>query len=299
VSGLAANRFFLAVVSPNKSRLVVREWLEQGVESVREHLKRYIDALQIIHPDGRGKWFPPAYAILEAMRSVTSHRRRTEERPRLPQIGPDVMHKLIRCIYAGQTPPGVLLTKAIRCFRVPDPPPDSQDQGERQMRRRMAMAGAMKLVLTHNKSPEERRAMEELKTEHDGRSEYKQKAPYLCGCLLAVLEAVQRRASSSGRGVNTTLVDRFYGAASTAPAMVFANLLNMATKAHLPKLRREGKELFRTSSSGGESIKISDLMVDLCEALDKAGGFPPPLAPEEQAQFALGFYHQRAELRTR
>jgi len=130
----------------------------------------------------------------------------------------------------------------------------------------------------------------------DKPSDYKTRSPYLCGRLLAVLEAIQRRASSSGRGVNTTLVDRFYGAASTAPASVFANLINMATKAHLPKLRREGKELFRTRHSGDRAVNINELLAEVCDALNEAGGFPPPLTPEEQGQFALGFYHQRAEL---
>ena len=136
--------------------------------------------------------------------------------------------------------------------------------------------------------------MEQLMSEKA--SDYKTRSPYLCGRLLAVLEATQRRASSSGRGVNSTLVDRFYGAASTAPASVFANLVNMATKAHLPKLRREGKELFRTRSSGEKAVNINELLTDVCDMINEAGGFPSPLKPEEQAQFALGFYHQRAEL---
>ncbi len=137
--------------------------------------------------------------------------------------------------------------------------------------------------------------MEKLRPEDDSRSDYKQKAPYNCGVLLAILEEIQRRASSSGHGVNATLVDRFYGAASTAPATIFANLISMATKAHLPKLRRENKELLRVRSQE-DAININDLMAETCKAIDEAGGFPPPLKPEEQAQFALGFYHQHADL---
>jgi CRISPR-associated protein Csd1 len=163
------------------------------------------------------------------------------------------------------------------------------------MLRRMAMAAAMKLVLTYQYR-KEHLAMKQLKTEQDSGSDYKKQAPYNCGVLLALLEAAQRRASSSGRGVNTTLVDRFYGAASTAPASVFANLINMATKAHLPKLKRENKELFKIKSQPEQLININDMIGDACDAINEAGGFPPPLTPEEQAQFALGFYHQRAEL---
>jgi CRISPR-associated protein Csd1 len=161
------------------------------------------------------------------------------------------------------------------------------------MLRRMAMAAAMKLVLTYQKDGKEQRAMEQSETEHDAASDYKRNAPYNCGRLLAILEAAQR--GPYGKGVNTTLVDRFYGAASTAPASVFANLINMATKAHLPKLRKEGKELFRVRSRENP-VNINDLMTEACDAINATGGFPPPLKPHQQAEFALGFYHQRAEL---
>ena len=58
---------------------------------------------------------------------------------------------------------------------------------------------------------------------------------YLCGRLLAVLDAIQSRALNNP---NTTIVDRFYGSASSAPASVFGTLLHGA-QAHLSKLRKD------------------------------------------------------------
>lgn len=293
-SVLPANRFYLAVLSPNKSRLVVREWLDTDVEFVRQNVKRYMDALRIVHPDGRGIWSPPLKGLLESLNSYTSLHQKTKEKPRL-QLGPDVMQKMIRCIYKGTSPPQTILARATRCYRIPDPSTDDWNQRDRQMRRRMSMVAAMKLILTYNSTQMEQQAMEQFKTENDDQSVFKQQAPYNCGALLAILEAIQRRASSSGRGVNTTLVDRFYGSASTAPASVFANLISMATKAHLPKLRRENKEFFKVRHQE-ESININDLLTEVCDKITTAGGFPPPLKPEQQAEFALGFYHVRAFL---
>ena len=60
---------------------------------------------------------------------------------------------------------------------------------------------------------------------------------YLCGRLLAVLEAIQTEAAKP-RKLNSTIVDRFYGTASSAPASVFSTLLRLA-RAHLGKLRKE------------------------------------------------------------
>ncbi len=296
---LPDNRFYLAVLSPNKSRLVVREWLEMDIRPVKDNLKKYINAVQIIHPEGLGVWWPPVGGILEALRSYTSVMQKSTEGPRIAALGPDIIRKLIRCMYQGTPPPDALLVRALRCFRVPDPSTEDsglgREQYKRQLLRRMSMASAMKLILTHG-NEEESKAMEQLVTYYDKSSSYKKGAAYNCGRLLAVLEAIQRRASSSSRGVNTTLVDRFYGAASTAPATVFANLINMATKAHLPKLRRDGKELFKVRSQE-ELLNIGDLLAEICRIIDDAGGFPPPLHPKEQAVFALGFYHQRADLK--
>lgn len=292
---LPTNRFYFAVFSPNKSRLVVREWIEADITSVQENIKLYIEALKIIHPDGRDVWWPPLPTLLKALCAYTSSRKENDEKPRL-QIGPDMTRKLIRCIYTGTPPPEALLTQALRCFRVPDPPTDDRKQKERQMLRRMALAAAMKLVLTYQKE-KEAEAMVELKPKSGPDSMYKEDAPYNSGVLLAILEQIQRRASSSGRGVNATLVDRFYGAASTAPMTVFANLIGMATKAHLPKLRRERKELVKVRSAV-ESVNINDLMEEACRSINAAGGFPAVLTIEQQAEFALGFYHQRAEFKT-
>lgn len=109
-------------------------------------------------------------------------------------------------------------------------------------------------------------------------------SPYLSGRLLAVLEEIQQ-ASSKGE-LKTTLVNRFYGTASTAPASVFGNLLKMATTAHVPKAEREGRLPRETES----------LLWDIAKQIDEAGGFRTTLKQREQADFALGFYAQRAEL---
>ena len=53
--------------------------------------------------------------------------------------------------------------------------------------------------------------------------------------LLAELEALQRVAIPS---VKATLVDRYYGSASSTPASVFGNLMRNSS-AHLGKKRKE------------------------------------------------------------
>jgi CRISPR-associated protein Csd1 len=106
---------------------------------------------------------------------------------------------------------------------------------------------------------------------------------YLCGRLLAVLERAQNRAIP---GVKAGIVDRFYGTASSAPASVFGTLMR-GLQEHLAKLERDERGTYIA------------LQTELEEILPKLKGFPKTLTLEEQGVFALGYYHQRAEGRTR
>ncbi len=95
---------------------------------------------------------------------------------------------------------------------------------------------------------------------------------YRLGRLMAVLERVQNNP-------NKTIVDRYYGAASTRPATVFPRLVAMAQH-HLAKLK-VGLQFFYQAR--------------LSEVMDGIAVFPPVLNMEEQGLFALGYYHQRQD----
>jgi CRISPR-associated protein Csd1 len=97
---------------------------------------------------------------------------------------------------------------------------------------------------------------------------------YRLGRLMAVLERVQGAAQNNP---NKTIVDRYYGAASTRPATVFPRLMALAMH-HLAKL---------TAGLEGYYQK------NLGEVMDGIAGFPQTLSLEEQGLFALGYYHQR------
>ncbi len=98
---------------------------------------------------------------------------------------------------------------------------------------------------------------------------------YRLGRLMAVLERVQGAAQNNP---NKTIVDRYYGAASTRPATVF------------PRLDRN------VAAPHGEAeswIAILFTNPSSREVLDGIASFPSVLTMEEQGLFALGYYHQR------
>ena len=86
-------------------------------------------------------------------------------------------------------------------------------------------------------------------------------------------------------GVKATLVDRFYGSASSAPASVFGTLMRNH-QAHVSKLRKE---------RGGAAVAIQDRISEITIRI--GDDFPKTLTLREQANFALGYYHQRAHNR--
>ena len=103
---------------------------------------------------------------------------------------------------------------------------------------------------------------------------------YLCGRLLSVLEAVQFAALGD---INATIVDRYYGTASSAPASVFGRLLRGA-QPHLAKLQRD---------KPGAFYRIDLQLQDILSGFEEKQ-FPHTLDLLSQGRFALGFYHQRA-----
>jgi len=102
---------------------------------------------------------------------------------------------------------------------------------------------------------------------------------YLCGRLFAILEGVQRAAQPR---IKATLVDRFYGTASTAPASVLGNLMRL-TQSHLGKLRK---------TNMGAYVRLQEALEEVVSPIGEE--FPRSLTLTDQGKFALGYYQQRA-----
>lgn len=254
---LPSNSFYLAVLSANKGRLVVREWISTSCEGLRVRLARYLAALRLVDPQGKESRSFPLPAILKP----------------LGNISPNLVRGLLRTAYLGVPPPPGLLEAAVKRLRTPRgrslaAPADRPAPFH-------LLAAVLKLALTYG--TKEAETMERL-------DPYRTQPAYLSGRLLAALEEIQRRAA--GGKLNTTLVDRFYGAAATAPATTFGGLLKLAETAHLPKIRRENRGIGR----------MREILGEIMDRMDEAGGFPRTLSLLSQGEFALGFYHQRAAL---
>lgn len=96
---------------------------------------------------------------------------------------------------------------------------------------------------------------------------------YLLGRLFAVLERLQAAALND---LNATIRDRYFGAASATPAIVFPRLIRLSVH-HAAK------------ADAGWLEKLKGQVIDELPAQP----FPSVLGLEQQGLFAVGYYHQR------
>lgn len=98
---------------------------------------------------------------------------------------------------------------------------------------------------------------------------------YRLGRLFATLEKIQEDVSP---GINATIKDRFYGAASATPVAAFPQLMKLKVH-HLSKMENRGRVVNYEKT-------IGEIMGGLTE-------FPNHFKLADQGRFAVGYYHQR------
>lgn len=98
---------------------------------------------------------------------------------------------------------------------------------------------------------------------------------YRLGRLFATLEKIQEAAQP---GINATIRDRFYSSASSSPSSVFPLLIRLKN-AHLNKLN-PGQKVNHEKEIGAIMDGVPPVM-------------PAHLTLNEQATFAVGYYHQK------
>lgn len=257
------NGFYVLSVSTRKLRLVVRNWLQTTVRDARESLANYFRMQRMVGPDGDNSF----YALKALARSLG--RRKANGRVDYKTVPVQVEDALLACAIEGTPMPTQILHQAVQRIR--------KDSKNRMTRPRAAL---MRLVFesqrSHGLTTEDDEVTDNLNTENSSPA-------YLCGRLLAVLENIQKAAVP---GIKATLVDRYFGAASSAPATVFGALLRSAQN-HMAKLRK-------SKDKKGAYYNLDSRLQEICSQLPPAE-LPNTLSLREQALFSLGYYQQRAD----
>ena len=251
---IQAEAFYALALSASGSRGVVRDWLETTVGHVQANLARWFRIQRLSDAvDSPGRYYG-VYALTASLypRKAGKPANLTDEKS-----SAGVARSLMRCALHGNPIPSSVLAQAIGRNRA--------EQGVTRNR-----AALIKAVLLSQMNDYKEDYMEKLDMTSTSQG-------YLCGRLLAELEAAQKAAINP----KATIVDRYYGAASSAPATVFGNLMR-GSRAHMSTLNRDKRGAF---------IKIDKNIQEILSGLQE---FPKTLNLKEQAMFALGYYHQKA-----
>lgn len=249
--------FFVLGLAPNAARISVRFWQRAPLAELAPRLLQHFADIKIVQRYDTDPGTPSLFRLLSSLALLG----------KLDNLPPRLAGEWMRAILEGRAFPAPLLNAAVmRC---------KAEQEVTYLR-----AAVLKAWLNRD----HRRQHPELPPDH---SHFKEEldmlqtdVPYRLGRLFALLERIQQQAMP---GINATIRDRYYGAASTTPVAVFTTLLRLKN-AHLKKL------------SDGAGAYFERLIGEVVEPMTD---FPRQLTLAQQARFALGYYHQRQSFFTR
>lgn len=241
--------FYILGLAPNASRLAVRFWhVDRFGEFLDKIGQHYSDMAMVKRFEGEPDFVSVAMILKE-----------TAPLKDPKKIAPLLGGVLMRSILMGTPYPMSLYSTIISRIRA--------DQEVNYVR-----AAVIKACLVRNRRFYNKRNEVELTV---ALNEQNRKTGYLLGRLFALLEKAQEEANP---GINSTVRDRYFGAASASPGSVFPILLRLAQH-HISK---------------AEYGRYTDRLIeDVISCIDR---FPAHLSLEEQGQFILGYYQQRQAL---
>ena len=274
----------VAVLSKNAYRVVIRDYRTESLAGLKANLSDFLAAASLVAPGGQSR----AVSIHEMLR--TAYGIVNEQGKIRASATKSVNHAraLFRTAYFGTSPPRATLDTALARIRTLMA---KEDDATRAFRLH-ALLSLVKLLLTH-------RTPDAMTLEHldPGRDE----RAYLCGRLLAVLGRIQQDALTSdnekkdGASLNRTVTERYFGSASLAPSAYLGTLVQRATTAHLPKLPDPKAGSYEKGSYKKTRRWADDHLQTIQSRIHELGGFPQTLDLTGQGEFALGYYHQRAQ----
>ncbi|MRS03494.1 type I-C CRISPR-associated protein Cas8c/Csd1, partial [bacterium] len=246
-------KFYVLGLAPNAARIAVRFWYQDTVQQVLDHIERHFEDCAIVHGPNQ-----PDTLYLFRLLVSTAMQGKSEN------IQPNLAGDMMRSILSGTPYPQSLLSAAIRRIRA-----EHEISYPRVALVKAVLARANRYY--HSDQKEVGMSLD-ITNNNTG---------YRLGRLFAVLEKAQEEANP---GLNATIRDRFYGAASSTPVAVFALLMKLKNH-HIAKLENRGR-----------AINFEKLIGEIMAGIDE---FPAHLSLADQGRFAVGYYHQRQEFFTK
>jgi len=248
-------RMVVLGLSPNASRLSIRYWLRDSLGVLAERLRAHAQDL-LLEPL---PWKTPPTPWRLALCTAPMR----DGKAKAEDVSPLLAGDLMRAILTGSRYPQSLLANLVMRMRA-----DGDVSGLRVALCKAVICRDLRLGGSQDN-------MKEVPVSLDITLE---DPAYLLGRLFAMLEGAQRAAL--GGQVNATIRDRYFGAASATPALVYGMLMHNAQN-HLARVRKDKPGL------------AVNLEKDIREIVDKLPPhLPKSLSLTSQGTFAIGYYHQ-------
>lgn len=184
---------------------------------------------------------------------------------KIDNLPPNVGGEFARAVLLGGRYPNSLLANAVRRCKA-------------EQRVTLARVAIIKACLVRNFSNNNQKEVSVgLDRNYDN-------IGYVLGRLFAVLERIQGKAQ---KGIKKTIRDTYFGAATSSPLTTFKRLDDLSVH-HLAKIR-----------NSGQPITWFEQMKQEVFGLIPPSGIPAILKMEDQARFAVGYYHQRQDFFTK
>ena len=241
--------FYILGLAPNASRLSVRFWHVEKYGKFLDRISQHYSDLAIVKRFENEPEFISIGMILKETAPLGDSKR----------IPPLLGGVLMRSILTGMPYPQVLYISILSRIRA--------DRDVNYVRAAMIKACLVRNQRNYNREREVNITM--------ALNEQDTNAAYRLGRLFALLQKAQEDATP---GLNATIKDRYFGAASASPGSVFPILLRLAQH-HISK---------------AEYGRVTDRRIE--EVMSGIVSFPAHLNLEEQGLFVLGYYHQRQAL---
>jgi CRISPR-associated protein Csd1 len=269
-----SSRFYALTITGTQGRAILRDWFESTVQDVVTHLAEYFADLEIVRntPPPKGRELPPQLPLAALFESISVPGKKSKQ----DNIPASLAADFLRAALHGGRFPLAVLQRALGRFRVEIGGTKWED-----LQRRDAQAALIKAILRRNLQLEVEPAMDVTIREPG----------YLLGRLIAVLERLQQLALG---GVNASVIDRYFGAASATPQAVFPRLLKNA-RHHARKAADDPKHAGTVHWL--DKQLVDEILANLEVQKPPRGGlhigFPYHLSLEQQGLFVLGYHQQR------
>lgn len=265
-------RYYIMPLSGASGRMMVRGWMEGSYESLYQNVTQWFDDLQLVNWNGKGLTRPPK------LKAVCTRLLKPGGNPKdvwtnVDKELPNLSNRLLNAIITNTPLPDDIPVRTLRWIRSSILNSDDKNNAvpfeqetlafqllKAWLCRKQRMRGDAPIMPAEN-------------------NETARDVSYYCGQLMAVYAAIQREAMPD---VGTGIAERYYAAASTSPAFVIGKLSQLSQH-HLDKLESKFARFYENK---------------LSEIFSRIGSktIPAMMTMEQQTEFALGYYQQRAAM---